>query len=220
MLSFDALTARRAEIDESPDLSMLRDRLVARAAPVLERMPVVPQVKALLSRDGGVCPDDQSQLVFDPWSPDAHRCPTCGRNVTGERHAAHWARAQHLWIAERAAHLATLHAVTGDESAARRAREMLAAYYGCTSSCRTATMSSARPICSFPRTSNRSGSWIILAAAFMLREMHALDDDDVAQHRRDCERGRHDHRRVQRGFVEPANLEQRSAHCDRDLVWG
>ena len=180
MLRFDALTARRAEIDESPDLSMLRDRLVARAAPILERMPVVPQVKALLSRHGGVCPDDQSQLIFDPWSPEAHRCPTCNRTYSGERHAAHWARAQHLWIAERAAHLATLHAITGDESMARRARELLAAYY--------------ELYFQLPNSDNVLGPshlffstylesiWILnfLAAAFMLREMHALDDDDIA----------------------------------------
>jgi hypothetical protein len=180
MLSFDALTARRAEIDESPDLSMLRDRLMARAAPVLVRMPFVPQVKALLSRDGGICPDDQSQLVFDPWRPDAHRCPTCSRSYSGERHAAHWARAQHLWIVERAAHLATLHAVTGDESAARRAREMLAAYY--------------ELYFQLPNSDNVLGPshlffstylesiWLLdfLAAAFMLREMHALDDDEIA----------------------------------------
>lgn len=180
MLRFDALTARRAEIDESPDLSMLRDRLVARAAPILERMPVVPRVKALLSRHGGVCPDDQSQLIFDPWSPEAHRCPTCNRTYSGERHAAHWARAQHLWVAERAAHLATLHAITGDESMARRARELLAAYY--------------ELYFQLPNGDNVLGPshlffstylesiWILnfLAAAFMLREMHALDDDDIA----------------------------------------
>ena len=87
-------------------------------------------VKALLSRDGGTCPDDGTPLDFDPWSAHEHRCSQCGRSWSGERHHAHWARAQHLWLAERAAHLATVHAVHGDPDCAARARELLAAYYG------------------------------------------------------------------------------------------
>src|ERR1019366_8915536 len=97
--------------------------------PVIERMPPVPRVKALLSRDGGTCPNDGTPLTFDPWSPDAHRCPRCNDVFSGERHHAHWARAQHLWLAERAAHLATVFAMTGDEASARRARDLLASYY-------------------------------------------------------------------------------------------
>src|SRR5450755_2002306 len=129
MLTFDALTARRATIDESPDLTALRFHLVVRARAVVEQMPPVPQVKALLSRDGGICPDDGTLLDFDPWSPDAHRCQRCAKTFSGDRHHAHWARAQHLWLAERAAHLATVHALTDDEATGRRARDILAAYY-------------------------------------------------------------------------------------------
>src|ERR1017187_2503115 len=181
MLTFDALTARRAEIDESPDLTLLRDRLVARAQPVLVRTPVVPRVKALLSRDGGVCPDDLSQLVFDPWSPDAHRCPSCGRSFSGERHRRHWARAQHLWVAERAAHLATGHALTHDPATPARARELLTAYYDL--------------YFELPNSDNVLGPshlffstylesmWLLdyLAAAFVLREMNVLDDNDIGR---------------------------------------
>ena len=39
-----------------PDLRALRDRLGARARPLLERTPLIPDEKALLSVDGGVCP--------------------------------------------------------------------------------------------------------------------------------------------------------------------
>lgn len=181
MLSFDALTARRALIDESPDLTALRDQLITRAQPVLERMPPVPRVKALLSRDGGTCPNDGAQLLFDPWSPEAHRCPRCNEVFSGERHHAHWARAQHLWLAERAAHLATVHALTGDETAAQRARDLLAAYYDL--------------YFELPNIDNVLGPshlffstylesiWILdyLAAAFILREMEMLDDNDIAR---------------------------------------
>lgn len=181
MLSFDALTARRALIEESPDLVALRDHLVDRARPVLEQMPPVPRVKALLSRDGGTCPNDGAQLLFDPWSPDAHRCPKCNGVFSSERHHAHWARAQHLWLAERAAHLAAVHAVTGDEASARRARDLLVAYYD--------------RYLELPNVDNVLGPshlffstylesiWILdyLAAAFILREMGMLDENDIAR---------------------------------------
>ncbi len=99
-----------------------------RAAPLLARMPPVPSVKALLSRDGGWCPEDGSALLFDPWSPDRHRCPRCGREWSGERHHRHWARAQHLWLAERAAGLALLADLRDDPAPAARAVELLAGY--------------------------------------------------------------------------------------------
>lgn len=128
MLMPEELERRRGEIAESADLQALLARLTERAAPVIERMPPLPRVKALLSADGGICPDDGAALAFDPWSPDRHRCPRCGREWTGERHHRHWARWQHLWLAERAAHLAAVHAFTGDEAAARRATGILAFY--------------------------------------------------------------------------------------------
>src|SRR5207248_919142 len=88
----------------------------------------VTTAKALLSVDGGVCPDDGTTLAFDPWSPAEHRCPRCGQIQRGERHDRNWARDQHLWLAERAAHLATLAALAGDAAAAGRATEILRGY--------------------------------------------------------------------------------------------
>ena len=111
MVTAEQLAARRAAIAGAQDLQALQARLIERAAPVLARMPVIPEHKALLSQDGGSCPDDGTALTFDPWSPGAHRCPRCGQTFTGERHDRHWAKFQHLWIAERAAHLATLGAL-------------------------------------------------------------------------------------------------------------
>lgn len=173
------LETRRAEVAASPDLTALLDRLVARAAPVLERMPPIPAVKAMLSRDGGNCPDDGTPLRFDPWSPDRHRCPHCAREFTGDRHHAHWARAQHLWLAERAAHLATIHAFTGDDRAAARARDILAAYH--------------QLYFDLPNRDNVLGHthlffstylesiWILnyLAAAMLLREAGVLTDAEI-----------------------------------------
>ena len=176
MVTADELATRRDEIAASADLRALLVRLTERAAPVLARLPPIPEVKALLSTDGGLCPADGAALAFDPWSPDAHRCPRCGKSYAGERHHRHWARYQHLWLAERAAHLAALTALGGHEAAGARAREILAAY-------------SARYFC-YPNRDNVLGPsrlffstylesiWICnyLVAAVLLREAGHLDD--------------------------------------------
>ena len=65
----EELELRRAQVGDSPDLAALAGRMTERAAPVLARRPPVPAHKALLSIDGGVCPEDGATLVFDPWSP-------------------------------------------------------------------------------------------------------------------------------------------------------
>ena len=128
MVTAEELAARRKQIAGAPDLAALLARLAERAAPLLARMPPVPETKALLSTDGGICPDDGTSLAFDPWSPAAHRCPRCGKTFTGERHDRHWSRYQHLWLAERAAHLATLAALGDNAGAAGRAVDILRAY--------------------------------------------------------------------------------------------
>src|SRR2546422_2825999 len=159
-----------------PYTTLFRSHLTERAAPVLGRMPHVPEAEALLSTDGGVCPDDGAPLVFDPWSPHAHRCARCGRTFTGERHDRNWARYQHLWLAERAAHLAALAALDGNEAAGARAAEILRAY--------------ARTYMRYPNRDNVLGPsrlffstyleslWVCsyLAAAVLLRESGRLDD--------------------------------------------
>jgi hypothetical protein len=130
MVTAERLAARRDTIASSPDLAGLADHLARRNAPVLQRMPPVPEVKALLSVEGGRCPVDGTALRFDPWSPDEHVCPACGRKQAGPRHHRTWARFQHLWLAERAVELAALAALTDHQPdpAARRAAELLRAY--------------------------------------------------------------------------------------------
>lgn len=127
-MTAEILAARRETITASADLSRLLERLVERAKPVLERRPAIPDAKALLSVDGGVCPADRSALRFDPWSPSAHTCPRCGTAYRGERHDRWWARFQHLWLAERAAHLAAIAAFAAHDAAAARAAELLGHY--------------------------------------------------------------------------------------------
>ena len=130
MVTAEELAARAQLIRQSADLRALRAHLRERARPVLERMPIIPEQKALLTMDGGFCPDDHAALAYDPWSPVEHRCPRCGKTWHAERHNWSWARYQHLWLAERAAHLAALAGLGGaeDRAAAARARDILNAY--------------------------------------------------------------------------------------------
>jgi hypothetical protein len=155
---------------------VLLDRLAARAAPLLARPPEIPAAKALLSADGGVCPTCGDALDFDPWSPRAHRCAGCRGTHAGERHDRAWARWQHLWLAERAGHLATLAALGGREDAAAGAARILGAYaerYGDYPN-RDNVLGPSRLFFSTYLESIWLGDY--LAAAVLLRECGALDD--------------------------------------------
>ncbi len=176
MVTAETLAARRQEIAGSDDLSRLLERLTAGAHPVLDRMPAIPRAKALLSTDGGVCPDDGATLVFDPWSPISHHCPRCGRSVTGERHDRWWARFQHLWVAERAVHLAAIGVFGEHAAAATRACELLAAYGDIYFACpnRDNVLGPSRLFFSTYLESIWISSY--LAAATLLREAGQLDD--------------------------------------------
>jgi hypothetical protein len=175
VLTAEQLQQRQSEIEAAPELSALLQRLVERAAPVIERMPPVPQSKALLTADGGVCPDDGTRLEFDPWSPAAHRCPHCGKRFTGERHDRAWAHYQHLWLAERAAHLATVAALAGHDAAAARANQVLQAYRGYLDyPNRDNVLGPSRLFFSTYLESIWVGNY--LAAATLLREAGLLDD--------------------------------------------
>lgn len=176
MVTTEDLERRRGEIAGSMDLQALHARLRTRASPILTRLSRIPTGKALLSVDGGVCPTDGAPLIFDPLSDGTHRCPTCGSSYGGERHEGWWAKYQHLWLAERAAELATLAAVGDDGASAARARDILGRY--------------GERYLQYPNRDNVLGPsrlffstylesiWILnyLSAAWLLREAGALDD--------------------------------------------
>ena len=179
MLTAEQLDQRRSLLEAAPELSALLERLVERAAPVIQRMPLVPKLKALLTADGGMCPDDRIRLEFDPWSPTLHRCSRCGKAFSGERHDRTWAYYQHLWLAERAAHLATVAVLAARDDAGVRANELLQAYRGYPD---------------YPNRDNVLGPshlffstylesiWIgnYLTAATLLRESGMLEDETAA----------------------------------------
>ncbi len=88
----------------------------------------VPHEKALLSRDGGRCERDGSLLRFDPYSPRTHACPRCGSVYARERDYLWWVTSYQLWLAERAVHAATLHALTGETTLIDLASQILETY--------------------------------------------------------------------------------------------
>ncbi|HET7585945.1 MAG TPA: heparinase II/III family protein [Gemmatimonadaceae bacterium] len=126
LLDGAALSVRAAAV-RGP-LAPLVASLRADLEPLVTGTLAIPEQKALLSRDGGRCPHDGTMLAFDPFSPHAHRCPTCGTELTGERHDLWWVTWQHLWLAERAVHAAALHALTGEPALATLAAAILRGY--------------------------------------------------------------------------------------------
>jgi Heparinase II/III-like protein len=175
VLSADELSVRAQDVAAARDLGALLKRLEARARRLLQGSLPAPPPKALLTSDGGVCPDDGTRLDFDPWNPREHRCRRCGKVYRGERHDRAWAHYQHLWLAERAAHLAGLAAFGQHARAAEAANRLLQSY---------------RTYAEYPNQDNVLGPsrlffstylesiWITnyLAAAMLLRESGHLDE--------------------------------------------
>ena len=126
LLSPEEVVARR--VAAAGPLAPLADGLAAELAPLLHGEPYIPQEKACLTRRGGRCPDDGSQLDFDPRSPRSHRCPTCNRHFTDDEHYRMWIMWYQLWLAERAVHAAALHLLRGDPQHARLAATILEQY--------------------------------------------------------------------------------------------
>ena len=84
------LAQRRALAAPGGAFAPLADSIAADLERLVGREIYVPREKALLSRIGGRCETDGTQLEFDPYSPDEHRCPLCGRVHTGEFHHRFW----------------------------------------------------------------------------------------------------------------------------------
>ena len=176
MLTYDEIAARRDAIDAAPDLAALRDRLLAAATRVAERSPALPRTKGMLSADGGVCPADRRALVFDPWSPEAHRCPGCGAVHRGPRHDRRWAWLAHLWRAEQLATAAAAGALAENGDLLGWAADAVTEY--------------AAHYHDYPNRDNVLGPshlffstylesvWLTnyVAAAFLLREQGALEE--------------------------------------------
>jgi hypothetical protein len=123
----------RARLQERRDaagnsLAALADSIAADLEIVMARPLYVPEEKALLSRAGGRCEDDATQLEFDPYSPDEHRCPQCGGVYTGVLHHRWWIYWYQLWLAERGVNAALLFLLRGDARHGAFARSVALRY--------------------------------------------------------------------------------------------
>lgn len=179
MLTGDELAARQQLVDEAPELAALRDRLLTQSRLLIKRNPPIPSLKGLLTADGGFCPADGTLLTFDPWSPGRHRCPQCGAAQTGVRHDQRWAMNQHLWLAERLATAATAGVMAGEDDVVAWVAGRVTEY--------------ARRYFDYPNRDNILGPahlfsssylesiWLtqFLAAAFLVREVGALDEAGI-----------------------------------------
>jgi len=106
-------------------LAPLCDSLMRELEPLLGASLYIPEEKALLSRAGGRCEADGSQLEFDPWSPHEHVCPMCGRTYSGESYHRAWITWYQLWLAERALQAALFHVLRGEPRHAELSRRIL-----------------------------------------------------------------------------------------------
>ena len=120
------LEQRRRELSES--LRGLARSLTSDLERAMGHGPSVPPEKARLTRGGGRCEVDGVLLEFDPYSPRAHRCPSCGRVFDDESHYRWWVMGYQLWLAERAVHAASLFALMGDDRHRDFASAVLEAY--------------------------------------------------------------------------------------------
>lgn len=130
LLNREQLDDRRRATAAGRELGVLYDSLAGELEPLLHRGVAIPAAKALLSREGGRCARDGTTLAFDPFSPNEHRCPRCGKLHRGELHHRAWVTSYQLWLAERAVHAATFFALRGDGRHRRLAQEILRGYAG------------------------------------------------------------------------------------------
>ena len=112
LISDESLAARAAALRlPGASLAPLAASLLADLRVVVERPIEIPTAKAMLSRDGGQCPDHGVPLEFHPFEPHDHRCPVDGAVWRGERHDRWWLMWYQLWLAERTVHAAALAAL-------------------------------------------------------------------------------------------------------------
>jgi Heparinase II/III-like protein len=128
MLLLDRARLHERQAAAGNSLAALADSIAADLEIVMSRPLYVPNEKALLSRAGGRCADDGTQLEFDPHSPDEHRCSQCGRVYTGQLHHRWWVYWYQLWLAERGVNAALLFLLRGDARHGAFAREVALKY--------------------------------------------------------------------------------------------
>ena len=125
-LPHPALAQRKALLRDPAALGGLATSLQRELHAALD-VPV-PLGKSRLTRDAGRCVTCTVLLTFDPRSPFAHSCPTCGTVYTDQVHHEWWLMNGHLWAAEQCTRAAALAYLLDDHAAAARADAILVTY--------------------------------------------------------------------------------------------
>ena len=128
MLLLDQARLAERQAAAGDTLAAPADSIAADLEIVMSRPLYIPREKALLSRAGGRCEHDGTQLEFDPYSPHEHRCPQCGRIYTGAFHHRWWIYWYQLWLAERSVNAALLFLLRGDARHGAFARDVALTY--------------------------------------------------------------------------------------------
>ena len=105
-LSTDALRQRKRDLQDPAVIGGLAASLQRELHAALD-VPV-PHGKSRLTRNGGRCATCTVLLTFDPRSPYAHTCPTCGAVYADQVHHEWWLMNGHLWTAEQCTRAAAI----------------------------------------------------------------------------------------------------------------
>ena len=176
VLTAEELAQRRSEIEAAPELSALLERLVERAGAVARAHASGSLVEGTADRGRRGLSRRRRPARVRSLEPGAHRCPHCGKRFTGERHDRAWAHYQHLWLAERAAHLATVAVFAGPRGCGPSGPISCSRRTAAIWTTPTATTSSGPAGCSSRPISSPSGSATISRPPSLLREGGLLDD--------------------------------------------
>ena len=128
MLLLDHGTLATRRLAAAGDLAPLANSLATDLETVLARPLFIPLEKAKLTRIGGQCALDGTQLFFDPFTPHEHQCPRCHTRYRDPEHYRMWIMFYQQWLAERAVHTAALHALCDDIRHRQFAEDVLRRY--------------------------------------------------------------------------------------------
>ena len=102
------------------------DKLKANCDQMLRKGFFVPETCGFVFYNS--CKSDNTLLIFDPYDPENHVCPTCGMNYQDPPFHRAWQCYYHQWLAQMTIQLGIVYSVTKDSSYAAAVRKMLIDY--------------------------------------------------------------------------------------------
>ncbi len=102
------------------------DRIKTGCDEMLRRGFFVPETCGFVFYNS--CKSDNTALIFNPYDPENHICPTCGMNYKDEPFQRAWQCYYHQWLSQMSINLGICYAVTGDSSYALAVKKMLMDY--------------------------------------------------------------------------------------------